>query len=127
MEVEHYSHVMHLVSRVQGELEEGKSGIEAIRATFPAGTVSGAPKIRAVQVIDSLENERRGFYAGLVGYVEPDGSVDTCITIRSALKIDDTLILQAGAGIVYDSVPEREYEETNEKLRALAGAVGLEV
>ncbi|MGC9312887.1 MAG: chorismate-binding protein [Sediminispirochaetaceae bacterium] len=127
MEVEHYSHVMHLVSRVQGELEEGKSGIEAIRATFPAGTVSGAPKIRAIQVIDSLENERRGFYAGLVGYVEPDGSVDTCITIRSALKIDDTLILQAGAGIVYDSVPEREYEETNEKLRALAGAVGLEV
>ncbi|MDY7028752.1 MAG: chorismate-binding protein [Spirochaetota bacterium] len=127
MEVERYSHVMHLVSRVQGELEEGKSGIEAIRATFPAGTVSGAPKIRAIQVIDLLENERRGFYAGLVGYVEPDGSVDTCITIRSALKIDDTLILQAGAGIVYDSVPEREYEETNEKLRALAGAVGLEV
>lgn len=127
MEVEHYSHVMHLVSRVQGELDEGKSGIEAIRATFPAGTVSGAPKIRAVQVIDSLENERRGFYAGLVGYLEPDGSVDTCITIRSALKIDDTLILQAGAGIVYDSVPVREYEETNEKLRALAGAVGLEV
>jgi len=127
MEVEHYSHVMHLVSRVQGELEEGKSGIDAIRATFPAGTVSGAPKIRAIQVIDSLENEPRGFYAGLVGYIEPDGSVDTCITIRSALKIDDTLILQAGAGIVYDSVPEREYEETNEKLRALAGAVGLEV
>jgi len=127
MEVERFSHVMHLVSKVHGELEIKKDGTDAIRATFPAGTVSGAPKIRAVQVIDSLETERRGFYAGLVGYLEPDGSIDTCITIRSALKIGDTLILQAGAGIVYDSVPEREYEETNEKLRALTGAVGLEV
>lgn len=127
MEVEHYSHVMHLVSQVQGELEEGKSGIDAIRATFPAGTVSGAPKIQAIRTIDALEKEKRGFYAGLVGYLEPDGSVDTCITIRAGLKIGGTLILQAGAGIVYDSVPEREYEETNEKLRALTSAVGLEV
>ena len=127
MEVEHYSHVMHLVSQVQGELEEGKSGIDAIRATFPAGTVSGAPKIQAIRTINALEKEKRGFYAGLVGYLEPDGSVDTCITIRAGLKIGRTLILQAGAGIVYDSVPEREYEETNEKLRALTSAVGLEV
>lgn len=127
MEVEHYSHVMHLVSKVTGELEEGRSGIDAIRATFPAGTVSGAPKIRAIETIDSLEKERRSFYAGLVGYLEPDGNIDTCITIRSALKIKKTLVLQAGAGIVYDSVPERELEETNEKLRALAGSVGLEV
>jgi anthranilate synthase component 1 len=127
MEVEHYSHVMHLVSKVTGRLSEGRSGPDAIRATFPAGTVSGAPKIRAIEVIDSLEEEPRSFYAGLVGYLEPDGSIDTCITIRSALKIGDCLILQAGAGIVYDSVPERELEETNEKLRALAGSVGLEV
>ena len=127
MDVEYYSHVMHLVSQVQGELKPDKSGIDAVRASFPAGTVSGAPKIRAIETIDSLEPENRGFYAGLVGYIEPDGSVDTCITIRSALKIGDLLILQAGAGIVYDSVPERELEETNEKLRALAGAVGLEV
>ena len=126
-EVEYYSHVMHLVSRVTGALEEGKSGLDAIRATFPAGTVSGAPKIRAIETIDSLEREARGFYAGLVGYLEPDGGIDTCITIRSALKLKNTLFLQAGAGIVYDSIPEREFEETNEKLRALAGAVGLEV
>jgi anthranilate synthase component 1 len=127
MSVERYSHVMHIVSQVEGELMDNKNGIEAIRKTFPAGTVSGAPKIKAVEIIDLLEKEKRSFYAGIVGYIEPGGTLDSCITIRSALKIDDLLILQAGAGIVYDSVPEREYEETSSKLRALAHSIGVEV
>lgn len=127
MSVERYSHVMHIVSQVEGVLMDNKNGIEAIRKTFPAGTVSGAPKIKAVEIIDLLEKEKRSFYAGIVGYIEPGGTLDSCITIRSALKIDDLLILQAGAGIVYDSVPEREYEETSSKLRALAHSIGVEV
>ena len=127
MGIEHYSHVMHIVSRVKGVLRPDKNGLDAIRATVPAGTVSGAPKIKAIETIDALEPEPRRFYAGLVGYIEPDGTLDTCITIRSALKKGGQLILQAGAGIVYDSVAEREYEETAEKLRALASAIGLEV
>ncbi|HUX13650.1 MAG TPA: anthranilate synthase component I [Spirochaetia bacterium] len=125
MIVERYSHVMHLVSQVEGELHAGLAGAEAVRATFPAGTVSGAPKIRAMSVIDELEPERRGFYAGLVGYVEPGGGLDTCIAIRTALKRGDLLVMQAGAGIVYDSVPDREYRETQEKLGALALAAGI--
>jgi anthranilate synthase component 1 len=125
MAIEHYSHVMHIVSQVEGELREDCSGLEAIRKTFPAGTVSGAPKIRAMEILDEIETERRGFYAGLVGYLEPDGSLDTCITIRSGLRKDDLLILQAGAGIVWDSAPERELEETSEKLRALGRSLSL--
>ncbi|MGA2764177.1 MAG: anthranilate synthase component I [Spirochaetia bacterium] len=124
MDVERYSHVMHIVSQVEGRLREDKSGLDALRATFPAGTVSGAPKIRAVEVIDSLEPEKRGFYAGVVAHVESDGSLDSCITIRSALKQGDRMILQAGAGIVYDSVPQKEFEETEAKLGALARAIG---
>jgi anthranilate synthase component 1 len=127
MVIEKYSHVMHIVSQVEGNLKPEKSGADAIRATFPAGTVSGAPKIKAIEVIDALEGPKRGFYAGVVGYMEPDGSLDTCITIRSALRHKDKLILQAGAGIVYDSDPEREYIETQNKLGALIKAVGLEV
>jgi anthranilate synthase component 1 len=127
MGIERYSHVMHIVSQVEGTLMEGKSGLDAIRKTFPAGTVSGAPKIKAMEIIDSLEREKRGFYAGIVGYLEPDGTLDSCITIRSALKYDDLLILQAGAGIVYDSVAEREYVETSSKLGALGKAIGVEV
>jgi anthranilate synthase component 1 len=127
MEIERYSHVMHMVSQVEGELAEDKSGVDAVRATFPAGTVTGAPKIRAMEIISELEREKRGFYSGLVGYIEADGSLDTCITIRSALKKDDILVLQAGAGIVYDSVPEKEYEETSSKLRAMGRILGLEV
>ncbi len=127
MEVERYSRVMHIVSEARGTLAEGKTGIGALRATFPAGTVSGAPKIRAIEVIDRLEPYPRRFYAGCVGYLEPGGHLDTCITIRSAIKKDGHMILQAGAGIVFDSTPEREYEETGEKLAALARAVGLEV
>ncbi len=127
MVIEKYSHVIHVVSQVEGKLMEDKQGIDAIRATFPAGTVSGAPKIKAIEIIDSLEKEKRGFYAGIIGYVEPDGSLDTCITIRSAFQRKDQLVLQAGAGIVYDSVPEKEYEETSAKLRAMAKAIGVEV
>jgi len=127
MSIERYSHVMHIVSQVEGKLRSGICKIEAVRKTFPAGTVSGAPKIRAFEIIDSLEQERRSFYAGIVGYMEPGGTLDSCITIRSALKMDDLLVLQAGAGIVYDSIPEREYEETSSKLRALGKSIGVEV
>jgi anthranilate synthase component 1 len=129
MGVERYSHLMHLVSEVEGELRDDVSAPDVIRACFPAGTVTGAPKIRAIEIIDSLEKEPRGFYAGLVGYVEADGNFDTCIAIRTALKNKRSgeIILQAGAGIVYDSNPARELEETNEKLRALAAAVGLDI
>ena len=126
MEVERYSHVMHIVSTVEGKLAEGKTGIDALRATFPAGTVSGAPKIRAIEVIDALEPQSRGFYAGVVAHIESDGSLDSCITIRSAVKKDGIMTLQAGAGIVYDSDPAREYEETEAKLGALARALGME-
>lgn len=124
--IERYSRVMHIVSQVEGELAEGKTGLDALRATFPAGTVSGAPKIRAIETIDRIEEVPRGFYAGVVAYVEPGGNLDSCITIRAGLRIRDELILQAGAGIVYDSKPEREFMETNEKLSALMRAVGLE-
>jgi anthranilate synthase component 1 len=126
MEVERYSHVMHIVSHVEGKLAEGRTGIDALRATFPAGTVSGAPKIRAIEVIDSLEPVRRGFYAGVVAHVESDGSLDSCISIRCGVKQGDIVTLQAGAGVVYDSVPEREFEETEAKLAALARALGME-
>ena len=124
-DVERFSAVVHMVSTVTGRRKPGTTSGDIIRATFPAGTVSGAPKIRAIETIAALENRARGFYAGLVGYFEPDGSFDTCITIRSALKRGDKLTLQAGAGIVFDSTPEREWEETGEKLMALARAAGL--
>jgi anthranilate synthase component 1 len=118
---------MHIVSQVEGDLGDGRTGPDLIRATFPAGTVSGAPKIRAMEVLDRLEDVPRRFYAGLVGYLEPGGALDTCITIRSAVKRGDRLVLQAGAGIVYDSQPEREYAETQQKLAALVRAIGMEV
>jgi anthranilate synthase component 1 len=105
----------------------GRTGADAVRATFPAGTVSGAPKIKAIEVLDGLEKMRRSFYAGVVGYMEPNGNLDTCIVIRCGYKKKDLLVLQAGAGIVYDSVPEKEFEETENKLKAMEKAVGLEV
>jgi anthranilate synthase component 1 len=126
MEVERFSRVMHIVSKVEGKLLPGHSGIQGVRATFPAGTVSGAPKISAMEIIDRIEPLPRRFYAGLVGYLEPGGELDTCITIRSALKKDGEFILQAGAGIVYDSKPDKEYQETEDKLSALMRALGLE-
>lgn len=127
MKVKKFSHVMHITSKVEGKLKPGLTGMDAIKATFPAGTVSGAPKIKAIEIIDGIEKEPRRFYAGLVGYIETGGNLDTCITIRSALKKDEFLYLQAGAGIVYDSSAMREYEETGEKLEALAVAIGVEV
>ncbi|MGD9548755.1 MAG: anthranilate synthase component I [Candidatus Krumholzibacteriia bacterium] len=125
MTVERYSHVMHLVSRVSGELEAGRDMFDALRAVFPAGTVSGAPKIRAMQIIGELEGRRRGPYAGAVGYFGQRGDMDMCITIRTLLMQGDRFSVQAGAGIVADSVPEREFTETLDKIRALTRAVRI--
>jgi anthranilate synthase component 1 len=123
MEVERYSHVMHLVSHVSGRLRDGLTCFDALRACFPAGTVSGAPKIRAMEIIAELEPDRRGPYAGAVGYFDLRGNLDTAITIRTVVMKDGMAHLQVGAGIVYDSVPEREYEETLSKARALLRAI----
>ena len=125
MEIERYSHVMHIVSDVQGELSPSKDAFDVMRACFPAGTVSGAPKVRAMEIIEELEAERRGPYAGAVGYFGFSGNMDTCITIRTIVMKGDRVFLQAGAGIVADSDPRREYEETNSKLRALSQALLL--
>ncbi len=123
MIVERYSHVMHIVSQVQGRLRAGLSAFDLLRATFPAGTLSGAPKVRAMEIIEELEGTRRGPYGGAVGYFSFDGSMDTCITIRTMLMRGDQVYFQAGAGIVADSDPAREYEETVNKARAVAVAV----
>ncbi len=125
MTVERYSQVMHIVSEARGPLAPRRTGLDALRATFPAGTVTGAPKIRAIETVAGLEEYPRSFYAGVVGYVEPGGSLDTCISIRTALARNGRIVLQAGAGVVYDSDAEREYQETEEKLAALAGAIGV--
>ena len=125
MSVERYSHVMHLVSRVTGRLRDDRDAFDLLRATFPAGTVSGAPKIRAMQIIGELEPHRRGPYAGAVGYFAPGGDLDLCIGIRTLLLRDGRYRLQAGAGIVADSDPEREFTETTEKLAALRRAVAI--
>lgn len=123
MVIERYSHVMHIVSHVEGAIKPGLDAFDLMRATFPAGTVSGAPKIRAMEIIEELEGQRRGLYAGAVGYFGYDGSMDTCITIRTMLMQDDTLYIQAGAGIVADSAPDKEYQECLNKAGALAEAV----
>jgi anthranilate synthase component 1 len=123
MAVERYSHVMHLCSQVEGELREGLGAIDVLRACFPAGTVSGAPKIRAMEIIEELEPVRRGPYAGAVGYLGyGGGSMDTAIAIRTVVVHDGRAFVQAGAGIVADSDPKREYEETLNKARALLRA-----
>jgi anthranilate synthase component 1 len=123
MSVERYSHVMHIVSQVEGELEPEKDAFELMDATFPAGTVSGAPKIRAMEIIVELEGEPRGPYAGAVGYFSFDGSLDSCITIRTMVMQGQEVSVQAGAGIVADSIPEKEYQECINKARALTVAV----
>ena len=120
---ERYSHVTHLVSEVAGELEPGRTGFDLLRACFPAGTVSGAPKVRAMQIVSELEGYRRGPYAGAVGYALPDGSLDTCIAIRTIVLDDGVALLQAGAGIVIDSDPAAEHEECLRKLAALEAAI----
>jgi anthranilate synthase component 1 len=125
MTVERYSHVMHIVSNVQGTLARGKNGFDVFRATFPAGTVSGAPKIRAMEIIEKLEPFRRGFYAGAVGYFSFLGNLDTCITIRFILIKDGKAYVQVGGGIVADSDPEKEYEETLHKAQAIFKAIEL--
>ena len=125
MRIEKYSHVLHIVSQVEGELRDGVSGLDVFRATFPAGTMTGAPKVRAMEIIDELEPERRGPYAGAVGYVAAGAKrMDLAITIRTCVIADGVASVQAGAGIVADSVPEREWEETENKARALLTAIG---
>ena len=121
--IERYSHVMHLVSHVEGALAPGRSPWEVLQAVFPHGTVSGAPKVRAMEIIDALEPVARGPYAGCVGYFGFDGSLNTAITIRTVLVRNGTAYVQAGAGVVYDSVPEREHEECVAKARALMTAI----
>jgi anthranilate synthase component 1 len=123
MEIERYSHVMHIVSNVTGRLRSGCTGFDLVKATFPAGTVSGAPKIRAMQIISELERTRRGCYAGVIGYLGFDGNVDSCIALRCAILKNGKVYFQTGAGIVADSNPHSEYEETVNKARAMANAL----
>ena len=125
MALERYSHVMHLVSVVEGQLAEGQDRLDALVSCFPAGTVSGAPKVRAMQIINELEPDRRGLYAGAVGYLDFAGNLDFCIAIRSILMEDGKAYIQAGAGIVADSNPTAEYEETKDKARAMLRALEL--
>jgi anthranilate synthase component 1 len=123
MYIERYSQIIHIVSNVQGKLRPGMTAFDLMRATFPAGTLSGAPKVRAMEIIEELEGTRRGPYGGAVGYFSFDGSMDTCITIRAALMQGDTLYVQAGAGLVADSIPQNEYQESINKAKALMVAV----
>ena len=125
MVIERYSHVMHIVSQVEGRIASGRSAYDLMRATFPAGTVSGAPKIRAMQIIAQNEPVQRGFYAGALGYFGYDGNMDTCIMLRTALVKDGRVHIQSGAGVVADSIPAAEYQETISKASALFKAVAL--
>ncbi len=125
MVVERYSHVMHITSNVTGQLQPGLSAVEALRAGLPAGTVSGAPKVRAMQIIDEVEPHKRGPYGGAVGYIDFTGNMDTCIALRTLVMTDGVIDVQAGAGIVADSVPASEYQETLNKARALLKAIHI--
>ena len=125
MNIERYSHVMHIVSNVVGKLRPDLSAMDVLKATFPAGTVSGAPKIRAMEIIDELEPVKRGVYSGAIGYLSWNGNMDTAIAIRTAVIKDSTLHIQAGAGVVYDSIPELEWKETMNKGRAVFNAASL--
>ncbi len=122
MVIEYYSHVMHIVSNVEGEIKDQLGALEALVAGFPAGTVSGAPKVRAMEIIDELEHSRRGIYGGCIGYFAANGGLDTCIALRTALVKDGTMYVQAGGGIVADSDPEAEYQESRNKAQALISA-----
>ncbi len=123
--VERYSHVMHIVSNVEGKLKDGLNALAVLRATFPAGTVSGAPKLRAMEIIDELEPTKRGIYAGSVGYLGFHGDMDLAIAIRTAVLKDGQIHVQAGAGIVADSNPEAEWQETRSKARAMLRAAEI--
>jgi len=125
MVVERYSHVMHITSNVVGQLKEGLTAVEALRAGLPAGTVSGAPKVRAMEIIDEVEPHKRGPYGGAVGYIDFTGNMDTCIALRTLVIHDGVIYVQAGAGIVADSVPTLEYQETLSKARALLKAIHI--
>ena len=125
MVVERYSHVMHIVSNVKGRLKPGSSAIDVLRATLPAGTLSGAPKIRAMEIIDELEPVKRCVYGGAVGYISWQGDMDTAIAIRTAVVKGDTLYIQAGGGVVADSIPRLEYKETMNKARAMFRAAAM--
>lgn len=125
--IERYSHVMHIVSDVQGKLASDMTSVEALMYCFPAGTVSGAPKVRAMEIIDELEVHKRGPYAGAVGYFDFSGNMDTCIAIRTMVATTDTVYIQAGAGIVADSIAENEYQETVNKARALVEALSVAI
>jgi anthranilate synthase component 1 len=125
MELERYSHVMHLVSVVEGRLDDGHDRLDALVACFPAGTVSGAPKVRAMEIIAELEPDRRGVYAGAVGYLDFAGNLDFCITIRTVVIEQGRAAIQAGAGIVADSNPSAEYDETRDKAKAVMRAIQL--
>ena len=123
MHIERYAHVMHIVSHVSGQLRSDQTPFDAFRSIFPAGTVSGAPKVRAMQIIYKLEKEKRGVYAGAVGYFGYSGGLDTCIAIRTMLFKDGHVYLQAGGGIVHDSDPDAEYVETINKLKSNVVAI----
>ncbi|MBM3697054.1 MAG: anthranilate synthase component I family protein, partial [Actinobacteria bacterium] len=123
MVVEYYSHVMHIESSVVGQLADGRRAVDALRSTFPAGTLSGAPKVRAMEIIDELEPTKRGPYGGAVGYIGFDGNLDTCITIRTIVCRDGRCHVQAGAGVVADSNPESEFEETQRKAAGMFRAI----
>jgi anthranilate synthase component 1 len=123
MKIERFSHIMHLVSTVEGSLAEGKTPLDVFAATFPAGTLSGAPKPRALEIIDNLEEIGRGVFGGVVGYLDFNGNADLAICIRTAFMRSNIAHIQAGAGIVLDSVPELEYEETVHKMGAVLAAV----
>ena len=127
MVIERYSHVMHIVSNVKGRLKEGKDSFDALRACFPAGTLTGAPKVRAMEIIEEMEPVRRAVYGGSVGYISFTGNMDMCITIRTILVKENTAYVQAGAGIVADSDPEKEFEETENKARGMLKAIEMAV
>ena len=125
MHIERYSHVMHISSNVTGKLAEGKTAFDALRSGLPAGTVSGAPKIRAMEIIDEMEPQKRGPYAGAVGYIDFSGNMDMCIALRTLVLQDGRAYIQAGCGVVYDSIPAAEYEETVNKARGMVKAVEM--
>ena len=123
MEIERFSHVMHIGSTVTGMIREDKDAVDAVDAILPAGTLSGAPKFRACQIIDQLENNKRGVYGGAIGYLDFAGNLDTCIAIRLVYKKNGTICIRSGAGIVADSVPEKEFEECANKAKAVIQAI----
>ena len=123
MEIERFSHVMHIGSTVTGTIREDKDAVDAVDAILPAGTLSGAPKFRACQIINQLENNKRGVYGGAIGYLDFAGNLDTCIAIRLVYKKNGTICIRSGAGIVADSVPEKEFEECANKAKAVIQAI----